>query len=63
MSCYFTQSTLPQAFSAAYFVQSTGFEEAVLAFEACWLSQFCSPDSVHADAAFCKAAFKTAKNL
>lgn len=45
--------------SAAHVVKSTKLEEAVLAFEACWLSQFWTPMAVHGDAAFSKGAFRS----
>ena len=44
-------------FSAAYVVDSTALDEAVIGFETCWLSQFWPPDAIHADSAFCKGEF------
>lgn len=44
-------------FSSAYVVESTGLDQAVLAFESCWLSQFWPPTCIHADTGFCKGEF------
>ena len=44
-------------FSAAQVVSSTSLEEAVLAFETCWVAQFGYPDAIQGDDAFMKGAF------
>lgn len=45
-------------YSAAHVVSSSTFKEAIMGFEACWVSQFWYPDSIRADKAFIHGDFK-----
>ena len=45
-------------FSKAQAVDSANLAEAVSAFEALWVSQFCHPESIHSDNAFSTGEFK-----
>ncbi len=49
---------LVSRFSAVQAVESTNLADAVVAFEACWVSQFWYPESLHGDKAFQIGEFK-----
>ena len=45
-------------YSAAHVVSTATLKDAIVAFEACWVSQFWHPDSIRADTAFMLGDFK-----
>lgn len=44
-------------FSAAFVVSSASMNDAVFAFESCWISQFWEPTAIHGDKAFAYGSF------
>ena len=50
---------LTTRFSAAYVVSTASMDDSVMAFEACWLSQFWIPESVRADKSFLCGSFES----
>lgn len=53
----FHEMNTATCFSAAHVLESTRLEEAVFAFESCWIFQFWLLCSVHTNSALCKGVF------